>query len=126
MKVDIVRPNEHLIGIRKERNSRQHHGQACVYFIMDKHRQYVLVAQKLHSAKAFIDQKLALDASDRVSVSGLYNCMDTSEGRHSGFHKNRWRCISAPLEDAPMKFERVREGYDRAVVIGSGSEYEIR
>jgi hypothetical protein len=126
MKAEIIRPNERLISIRKERNSRRHAGVNVCYFILDKHHQYMLVTQKLHSAKAFIDHHLASDPSDRVSVSGLYNCLDTCEGRNSGFHKNRWRVVCAPLEDAKMKFERVREGFERAVVIGSGGEYDIR
>jgi hypothetical protein len=126
MKADIIRPNERLVGVRKERHSRQREGHAVCYFILDKHHQYMLVTQKLHGAKAFIDQNLALDASDHVSVSGLYNCKDICDGRHSGFHKNRWRVISTPLESVKEKFERVREGYERAVVIGSGGEYDIR
>ena len=126
IKAEIIRPNERLVGIRKERHSRHHNGRAVCYLILDKHLQYMLVTQKLHSAKNFIDQNLASTPSDRVSVTGLYNCVNSSTGRHSGFHKYRWRVLCAPLEDAPEKFERLREGYERAVMLGSGCEYDVR
>ena len=97
-----------MMHIRKERYSRRHAGKHVVWLVADKYQQYLLVSQKLNWVKDFIDKNLASAPCDTVSISGLYSCAGSKDGRHGGFHKHRWAVVCAPLEDARDAIESVR------------------
>ena len=61
-----------------------------------------------------------------VSVSGLYSCAGSKDGRHGGFHKHRWAVVCAPLEDARDAIESLRPRFENAVVLGSDTCYEVQ
>ena len=128
MKAEVVRPTEFakMMHIRKERYSRRHAGKHVVWLVADKYRQYLLVSQKLNWVKDYIDKHLASAPCDTVSISGLYSCAGSKDGRHGGFHKHRWAVVCAPLEDARDAIESLRPRFDNAVVLGSDTCYEVQ
>ena len=63
-----------------------------VWLVADKYQQYLLVSQKLNWVKDYIDQHLASAPCDTVSISGLYSCAGSKDGRHVGFHKHQRDC----------------------------------
>ena len=122
----VVRPTERLMHIRKEPYSRRHAGKHVVWLVWDKYQQYLLISQKLNYVKEFIDKHLAKAPCDTVSVSGLFSCADSKDGRHGGFHKNRWAVMCASLEDARDEIDSLRPGFANAVLLGSDKSFEVQ
>ena len=119
MKVEVIRPDERISAIKKEPHARRFGGGHVQWFIADKHGQLLLSSGKLSALQAYINARLATEKYDRVNIGGLYESMGRSDPRTGGYYQHRWKVSRAPLEEAADVFEKMRPGFDQAVVVGS-------
>jgi len=121
MKVDasVIGADERVHAIKKERNARRRGGEHVQWFIADKHGQLLLSSGKLSALQAYINAHLAKEKHDRVNLGGLYESMGRSDPRTGGYYQRRWKVSCAPLDDAADVFEKLRPGFDQAVLVGS-------
>ena len=119
MKVEVIRPEDHIRAIKKEPHARRHGGEHVQWFITDKHGQLLLSSGKLSALQEYINSNLAKEKHDRVNIGGLYESMGRSDPRTGGYYQHRWKVSRAPLAEAADVFEKLRHGFDQAVVVGS-------
>jgi hypothetical protein len=119
MKVELIGAHETISAIKKERHARRYGGEHVQYFITDKHRRLLLSSGKLSALQAYINTHLATERHDKVNIGGLYESMGRSDPRTGGYYQHRWKVSRAPLEEAADVFEKLRPGFDQAVVVGS-------
>ena len=119
MQIEVIRPDERIRAIKKERHARRYAGDHVQWFIADKHGRLLLSSGKLSALQAYTNAHLAREKHDRVNISGLYESMGRSDPRTGGYYKNRWKVSRALLEDAADVFMKLRPGFDRVVVVGS-------
>ena len=116
-----IHPSECLRGVLK----REHHTrkEGC-YLLEDRHRQYLIVAQKLPVLVSFLNS-IAPDASTRVSITALYQIADKSNNRVGGFSKYRWRLRFIPFGDVSRLFQSERGQFEHAMIVGQPDCYAI-
>ena len=87
----------------------------------------MLLCQSLPRVVRWINAQVS-ERWDRVSISGLHECVDrTDSKRNGGWHKGRWRIRTVPLERSCQAFEATRAGYrNAAVVAGKPSKRLVR
>ena len=109
----------------RERRARKPRGRShgC-YLLEDRFGQYLVVSQKLQALAAFV-AKIAPDAASRVSVTALYEIVDSDHNKVGGFAKHRWRLRFAPLEAAGDAFERERARFREALIVGQPECYTL-
>ena len=119
MKVEVIRPDERIRAIKKEPHARRFDGKHVQWFVADKHGRLLLSSGKLSALQAYINANLAKERHDRVNIGGMYESMGRSDPRTGGYYQHRWKVSRAPLEEAADVFEKMRPGFDQAVVVGS-------
>ena len=124
MKVEAsaIRPGEYIHTIHKERHARRRNGELVQWFVTDKYGQLLLSSGKLSALQAYINAN-ATHRHEHVHLGGLYQSMSRNDSRTGGYYQNRWKVCCAPLEDAVQVFEKLRPGFDRAVIVGSSGSY---
>jgi hypothetical protein len=60
---------------------------------------------------------------DKVSIAGLYHKMHRKEDSTGGYLRHRWRIQPYILEEAAEAFNRARDVYSNAAVVGSKECY---
>ena len=119
-----VRPTDALKGVKRELYTRKRNECYGCYMLLDKHGVYLVIAQKLHAIAAFINT-IASDEASRISLTTLYEILDTHDNRVGGFAKHRWRIRFAPLEEAGSLFESERGRFEQSIIIGHPECYQI-
>lgn len=117
-----LKPNERLSTISKDRHVRKQQGRYLAYIVEDKFAQHVMLAQKL-SALVEVINELVGNKPDQVSITGLYQIINSNGERAGGYSKHRWRVVPYALEEAAGAFESVRGGFQHAMVIGTKECY---
>ena len=120
---DMVRPNERLVAIGKEPHARRRHGKLVQWFVTDKYCQILLSSGKLSSLQTYINAHLVEERHDRVNMSGMYESMGRSDARTGGYYQHRWKVSCTPIEDATHVFEKLRPGFETAVLVGTQGSY---
>ena len=118
MECITVRPTDALRGVRRERRARR---RGC-YLLEDRYGTYLVAAQKLQPIAHFIQ---TVDPTSRVSLTALYEILDTSDNRVGGYAKHRWRLRFVPLDEAVARFEAERGRFERALIVGQPECYAI-
>ena len=96
------------------------------YLLQDKYEQYLIVAQKLQAIASFLNSDVAVDEASRVSVTALYEILDSpTDNRVGGYSKHRWKLSFAPLEHAADLFESERDRFEHALILGQPECYKI-
>ena len=109
-------PTARLGRIEKEWHSRH----KLVYMVSDRWGNYLLMSQKLQPLAEYINEKIAKDNTDHVSVPGLYS------GRiSSGKYKYRWKVDHLSLDTTPAVYESSRADFQTALIFGYPSCYKI-
>ena len=117
----MVHASGALRSVRREYRARK---KGC-YLLFDKHGVFLIVAQKLQVLAAFLNS-MATDSASRVSVTALYEIMDSpTNNRVGGYLKHRWRLRFAPLETVASLFESERARYERPLILGRPECYSI-
>ena len=119
MRVEVIRSDEIIRAIKKEPHARRHGGEHVQWFIADKHGRLLLSSGKLSALQAYINAHLAKEKHDRVNIGGLYESMGRSDPRTGGYYQHRWKVTRARLEEAATVFEKLRHGFEQAVLVGS-------
>ena len=119
-----VRPTDALKSVRREWYSRKKGSHYGCYLLEDKYGRYLIVAQKLHAIACYLNS-IAPDAASKVSVTALYEILDTSDNRVGGWSKHRWRLRFAPLEEAGTLFEKERGRFELPLILGQPDCYTI-
>ena len=118
----LLKPNERLAGISKEYHVRKQGGKYLAYVVLDKYAQYVLLGQKLSSIVDVINN-IVDEEPDKVSIAGLYHKIHRKEDKTGGYLRHRWRIQPYTLEEATEAFNRARDVYSSAAVIGTKECY---
>jgi hypothetical protein len=117
-----VRPTDALKSVKREWHTRKRGSRYGCYFLEDKHGTFLIVSQKLQAIVAYLNA-IAPDVASRVSVTALYEIIDTCDNRVGGWSKHRWRLRFAPLEDAGEVFECERRRFERPLILGQPDCY---
>ena len=88
-----------------------------VYIVTDRSREWFIMCQSLPLLAKWINDHVCEASSERVSVTGLFENMNRTDGRHGGWHKGRFRIQVVALNNACAVFEHERAGFAKAVVI---------
>ena len=125
MKVEasVIAANERVSAIKKERSARRHGGEHVQWFITDKHRRLLLSSGKLTALQEYINAHLAKERHDRVNIGGLYESMGRCDPRTGGYYQHRWKVSCTPIGDAAHVFEKLRPGFETAVLVGAEGSY---
>lgn len=116
-----VRPTHALKSVTREYRSRK---KGC-YVLQDKYHEYLIVAQKLNVIASFLNS-IAVDQASRVSVTTLYENLDSpTSNRVGGYSKHRWRLSFESLDHVATLFESERERYERALILGPPACYRF-
>ena len=117
-----VRLNERVAKIVKEHHIRKQKGEYRVYLVEDKLRNVLLMGQKIaHLADAVNDFVPAPE--DKVSVTGLYQIIGSNGERCGGWSKHRWKCTALPIEKGAEIFNRARQDFADAMLLGNKECY---
>ena len=123
----MLSPTERLTGIRRERYTKPRSGRDIAYVVCDRLGQMEFIGQKIPLLVAAINEAVGEGQYARVSVNGLWESVDRTDGRAGPWCKGRWRVRAVSLEHACEEFERERVAHDRAAVVaGQPSRYAIR
>lgn len=101
--IPLTREQE-LCGLRGEERTRRQ----AAYLIQDAKSGTLLLTQKLRNAAEFINAHLAQRPHEKVTVSGLFEAVDTTGNNVDGWHKMRFRIIRVDLTNAHEAFEKAR------------------
>ena len=97
-----------LAGVEREWNARDR-----VYIVLDRWTEgRLLVSQRLPRIAEYTNTHLCTHECERVSVAGMYDAVNRTDGSHRGWHKLRWRVLSVPLETAASEIESRRQECD--------------
>lgn len=122
----VLAASEKLAGIRKEKYTKPRSGRDIAYVVCDRLGRLEFIGQKLPLLAAAINQHVGDEQWARVSVNGLWECVDRCTGRTGPWCKGRWRVKSVDLERACEEYERERAAHDQAVIVaGQPSCYAI-
>ena len=113
----VLAPTERLTGIRKEKWTKPRGGRDVAYVVCDRLGELEFIAQKLPLLVAAINEHVGSEPWARVSVNGMYECVDRTDGRTGPWCKGRWRVKSVDLASAVDEYERERAAHDRAVIV---------
>ena len=75
-----MRPSDALKSVSREYRARK---KGC-YLLQDKYEQYLIVAQKLQAIASFLNSDVAVDEASRVSVTALYEILDSPTDNRVG------------------------------------------
>lgn len=120
-----IGPNERLGKIGKEHHVRRQKGHYHCYILEDKSRRVLLIGQKLSDLCQAVNEEFVTDASDKISVTGLWQIIGSSGERCNGWTKHRWRCSAIPIELAHEAFNSQRENFADALLLGNKSCYSV-
>ena len=113
----VLAPSETLAAIRKEKYTKPRGGRNIAYVVCDRLGKLSLIGQKLPLLAAAINDSVGDEVWARVSVNGLWESVDRSDGRAGPWCKGRWRVKSVELERACQEYEKERASHERAVVM---------
>ena len=113
----VLAPTERLAGIRKEKWTKPRGGRDVAYLVCDRLGQLEFLAQKMPLLCDAINRHVEAQAWAKVSVNGLYESVDRTDGRTGPWCKGRWRVKSVDLEAAVGEYERERASHERAVIV---------
>ena len=95
--VDIAEGAAVLPHVRKDWHARGN----SAYIVWDAPTNSIILASKLTSLAAYLNDNLARNQFERVKVSGLYGAAESSSaGYTGGLHKMRFRVTRSNLERA--------------------------
>lgn len=116
-----------LVAIRKENRARKRGGDAVVYFCLDRFNEYMYVSQKIKTIVEEINSKQVDPAEPwaRASVSGMFKCLNTTNGRQGGYHHGRWRIAACSTSDAGSMYEKYSPHFMNTVILGAEDAYEF-
>ena len=117
----VLAENERLTGIRKERYTKPRDGRDVAYLVCDRLGQVGFLAQKLRPLVQVINQHVETEAWARVSVNGLWESIDRTDGKVGPWVKGRWKVRSVDLERAVDGFEQERAVHNRAVIVADST-----
>ena len=101
--------------------SREVRARGVVYLLLDRHKEWLLLCQKLPIAAKFINSDVIGSRIERVNTTSLYEIANTTT-----IHKLRWRVRMVQLGEAVEQFERERrEGYRNVLVLGAATRYKF-
>jgi hypothetical protein len=122
----VLAPSERLAAIRKEKYTKPRGGRDVAYLVCDRLGKLELIGQKLPLLVAAINANVGGEPWARVSVNGLWESVDRSDGRVGPWCKGRWRVKSVELEKACQEYEGERAAHETAVIVaGQPSCYAI-
>ena len=109
-------PQQRLVGrLPKDRFAKKD----VAYLVTDRSREWILICQSLPLLVTWINTNLSSGEQwDRVSLSGMFENLDRTDGRHGGWHKGRFRVSSLPLSDSNEVFNAMRVEYKNAAIVG--------
>ena len=88
------------------------------YLVEDRQREWVILCQSLPLLARWINENVSSGCTwERVSVTGLFENIDRTDGRHGGWHKGRYRVRRVPLAQSSAEFEAMRKECTHAVVV---------
>ena len=123
----VLAPSETLAGIRKEPYTKPRGGRNIAYVVCDRLGKLSLIGQKLPLLVAAINESVDGEPWAKVSVNGLWESVDRTDGRTGPWCKGRWRVKSVELERACQEYEGERATHERALIVaGQPSCYAIR
>ena len=116
----IVEPKQRVIGrLPKDKFAKRDIG----YLVCDRSLDWIMLSQSLPQMVKWINENVSSgDRWDRVSLTGMFESINKSEGRNGGFHKGRYRIQTVPRASAMEVFESERRRYRNSAIIG----YNIR
>ena len=107
-------PSEHLAIVHRDHWSKND----LVYIITCRSRQWLIVGQSLPQLARWINSELSCgEAWDKVSVTGLFDCINRTDRKDGGFHKGRYRVQIVALERCADTVEAMRGDYKHTVVV---------
>ena len=116
-----LRPNDRVKKVRREYRARR---SGC-YVLQDKYGVYLVVTQKLALLVNFVNSVVS-DKASRVSLSGLYEMMDSSgKDRVGGYTKHRWKLSFASLDSVAALIEQERTRFEQVLILGPPECYQI-
>ena len=112
----IVEPKQRVIGrLPKDKFAKLDVG----YLVFDRSRDWIMLSQSLPQMVKWINENVSSgDRWDRVSLTGMFESINKSEGRNGGFHKGRYRIQTVPRASAMEAFETQRRRYRNSAIIG--------
>ena len=106
--------SQHLASVAKDYHAKKD----VVYLMMCRNHDYLVMTQSLPLLAKWVNDNLSCGEQwDRVTVTGLHNCLNCTDGRNGGWHKGRFRVRTLPLATSRDEFEAAREGFSKAVIV---------
>ena len=121
-----VAEDKQLVHIHKEWHSRKRDGKDICWLVIDREKEYMILAQKLAVIADYINATLTEPSkANIVSMQGMYLCVDGSDKSNGGWHRGRWRVKHADLAngDAVELFESMRRMYEKPILLGASGVY---
>jgi hypothetical protein len=80
---------------------------------------WIVLSQSLPQMVKWINENVSSgEVWDRVSLTGMFENINKSNGRNGGFHKGRYRIQTVPRASAMEAFETQRRRYRNSAIIG--------
>ena len=115
----VLDPQQRLATVHRDRCAKR---DLC-YLIVDRTHEWAILSQSLPLLAQWMNDNLSSgEAWDRVSVTGLFECLNRTTGRNGGWHKGRFRIRTVPLETSCDAFEAVRASHAKAVVVAGAPQ----
>lgn len=115
----VLLPHQHITEVRKDRAAKKD----VVYLVTTRSKDWIVLAQSIPLLCKWINVNLSNgEPWDKVSVTGLFESLDRTDGRYGGWHKGRFRIQSVPLQECACRFEEARSDYKRAAVVAGSPE----
>ena len=99
---------------RKDRYSKKE----VAYVLTDRSGEWTVLCHSIPRLAQWVNEHLSCgDDWDRVSVTGLWEALNKTGGRHGGWHKGRFRVRSVPLQESGAAFDDARSRSQNAAVV---------
>ena len=122
-----LEPSCHLLGVKREYHTRKRGDLGPVLYITyDRDREYLLASQRLRQIAEFINERIACDKHNRVSVPGMFDMVDAENRDNDGWVKGRWKTTAIQLQKSMDVIQGARPLYNHAFIIGDPRCYHVR
>ena len=109
-------PHQRLGALPKDTHSKR----PVAYLLVDRLKEWCVLCQSLPLLAKWINENVSNgERCERVTVTGLFENMNKTNGSSGGWHKGRYRVSTVSLgQDASNAFDSVRGDHKCAAVVG--------
>jgi hypothetical protein len=115
MKCLQLNPHQRLGALPKDAHAKKD----VAYLLVDRSHEWTVLCQSLPLLAKWVNENVSSgERCDRVTVTGLFENMDKTDGASGGWHKGRYRVSRVPLKDSSALFDSVRGDHKNAAIVG--------